>query len=39
VGDATLADARMGERLVTHYGGVLADVIRDAQAFPLDRFA
>jgi creatinine amidohydrolase len=39
VGDATLADARMGERLVTHYAAVLADVIRDAQSFPLDRFA
>jgi creatinine amidohydrolase len=39
VGDATLADPRMGERLVTHYGAVLAEVIRDARAFPLDRFA
>jgi creatinine amidohydrolase len=37
VGDARRADARMGERLVRHYGGVLADVIQDARGFPLDR--
>lgn len=37
VGDATLATADMGERLVRHYGGVLAEVIRDAADFPLDR--
>lgn len=39
VGDATLADARLGERLVSHYAAVLADVIKDARAFPLDRLA
>ena len=37
VGDATLADAALGARLVDHYGGVLAQVIRDARAFPLER--
>jgi creatinine amidohydrolase len=37
VGDARRADARMGARLVEHYGSVLAQVIRDARAFPLDR--
>lgn len=37
VGNPRLADAAMGERLVTHYGGVLADVIGDARAFPIDR--
>jgi creatinine amidohydrolase len=37
VGDATLADADMGGRLVAHYGGVLAEVIEDARAFPMDR--
>ena len=37
VGDATLADADLGARLVSHYGAVLAEVIEDAQAFPLDR--
>ena len=36
-GDARRADAAMGERLVAHYGEVLADVIRDTKAFPLDR--
>jgi len=39
VGDARRADARMGERLVAHYAAVLAQVIRDARAFPLDRLA
>jgi creatinine amidohydrolase len=39
VGDARRADARMGARLVEHYGSVLAQVIRDARAFPLDRLA
>jgi len=39
VGDARLATAAMGERLVAHYGRVLADVIRDARDFPLDRLA
>ena len=37
VGDARLADPTMGARLVSHYGAVLADVILDALAFPLDR--
>ena len=37
VGDATLADADLGERLVSHYGSVLAEVIEDTRAFPLDR--
>ena len=39
VGDATLADAALGARLVDHYGAVLAQVIRDARAFPLERLA
>lgn len=38
-GNATLADAVMGRRLVDHYGAALADVIRDAGEFPLDRLA
>ena len=37
VGDATLADSDLGGRLVSHYGTVLAEVIEDARAFPLDR--
>ena len=37
VGDATLADADLGARLVSHYGAVLAEVIEDARAFPMDR--
>ena len=37
VGDATLADADLGARFVSHYGAVLAEVIEDARAFPLDR--
>lgn len=36
-GDATLADAEMGARLVDHYGSCLADVVRDAHRFPLER--
>ena len=36
-GDATLATADIGARLVTHYGSVLAAVIQDALAFPLAR--
>ncbi len=36
-GNALRADPVMGERLVAHYGGALADAIRDARAFPLDR--
>ncbi len=37
VGDATLADADVGARFVSHYGKILAGVIEDARAFPLDR--
>lgn len=36
VGDATLADDALGARFVSHYGAVLAEVIEDARAFPLD---
>lgn len=36
-GNARLADADMGQRLVAHYGRVLAEVIQDARSFPLDR--
>ncbi|MDX1646283.1 MAG: creatininase family protein, partial [Longimicrobiales bacterium] len=36
-GDATLADARMGQDLVRHYGSCLADVVRDAARFPMER--
>ena len=39
VGDATLADSDLGERLVAHYGSVLAEIIEDTRAFPLDRLA
>lgn len=38
-GDATLATAEMGARLVEHYGRALADVIRDARVFPLERLS
>ena len=37
VGDASLADADLGARFVSHYGAVLAEVIEDARAFPIDR--
>jgi creatinine amidohydrolase len=36
VGDARLATAEIGERLVWHYSRVLADVILDARDFPID---
>ena len=36
-GEARLADAAMGRRLVEHYGQMLADVIHDARTFPIDR--
>jgi creatinine amidohydrolase len=36
VGDARLATAAIGARLVGHYGRVLADVILDARDFPID---
>lgn len=38
-GDARQADAAKGKLLVGYYGEVLADVIRDARAFPLERLA
>lgn len=38
-GDARLATAEMGRRLVEHYGDALAAIIRDARAFPLERLA
>ncbi len=38
-GNAGLATAELGARLVAHYGAALADVIRDACDFPLDRLA
>ncbi len=37
VGDAALASAFLGERLVEHYARALADVILDASEFPIDR--
>ena len=39
VGDATLADAAMGERILSSYGEFLAAVLRDAAVFPLGRLA
>ncbi len=38
-GDARLADAALGAKLVAHFGKVLAEVILDARVFPLDRLA
>ncbi len=38
-GDAALADAALGRRLVEGYGAALADIIRDARGFPLERLA
>ena len=35
IGNASLAEANTGKRLVEYYGKVLAEVICDAQAFPL----
>ncbi|MEE2638213.1 MAG: creatininase family protein [Acidobacteriota bacterium] len=37
VGNARLGTKELGAQLVSHYGRVLADVIRDTRAFPLDR--
>lgn len=37
VGDARLATPELGAKLVAHYASVLADVFRDARAFPLER--
>lgn len=39
IGDARYADHAMGAKLVEHYGSVLAEVILDARAFPLERLA
>jgi len=36
VGNARLADATLGRRLVLHYGQAIAQVIRETAAFPLD---
>ena len=36
-GDARLATAELGARLVRHYGCALAEVITDTQRFPLER--
>lgn len=38
-GDATLATAELGARLVEHYGRVLAEIIQDTLEFPIDRLA
>lgn len=38
-GDATLGTDELGARLVAHYGRLLAEVIRDARRFPLDRLS
>lgn len=38
-GDASLATAEMGRRLVEHYGDTLAAIVRDAAAFPIERLA
>jgi creatinine amidohydrolase len=36
-GDPRLADPEIGRRLVEHYGRMLAAIVRDAKAFPLER--
>ena len=38
-GDAALADAALGRTLLKGYAGALADIIRDAREFPLERLA
>jgi creatinine amidohydrolase len=38
-GDPRRADVEMGRRLVAGFGKTLADVIRDARVFPLERLA
>lgn len=38
-GDPGRANSEMGRRLVDHFGGTLAEIIRDARAFPIDRLA
>jgi creatinine amidohydrolase len=37
VGNPRLADPERGRLLVAHYGKILAEVIRDARTFPLER--
>ena len=37
VGDATLAEPKLGAYLVSHYGQALARVIEGTKAFPMDR--
>ncbi len=37
VGDPRRATAAMGERMVAHYGGVLARVLEEARSVPLER--
>lgn len=39
IGDARLATAELGRRLVDHFGAVLADVLRDAFDFDLERLS
>ena len=39
VGDARLATADIGRRLVEHYGDTLAAVIRNARTFPIEKLA
>ena len=36
--NATLATAELGHRLIEHYGAILADIVRDASVFPVERF-
>ena len=38
-GDASLADAALGQTLLNGYAAALTDVIRDAREFPLERLA
>lgn len=37
VGASDVADAATGEHLVSHYAGLLAEVLTEARAFPIDR--
>lgn len=36
-GDATLATAELGRRLLDHYANILAEVVRDTHSFPIER--
>jgi creatinine amidohydrolase len=38
-GEPGRASAEMGRLLVDHFGATLAEVLRDARAFPIDRLA